>query len=67
MTKMAKRLHSTVNGMVTDLSSMSILIRLALPDKVAVLFASSQYFCTINITNVMHSRTTAMADAPSLS
>ena len=40
MTKMAAREQSTVSGMVTDLSSMSILARLALPVRVAAVLRS---------------------------
>ena len=67
MTKSAMRLQMIDRGIVTDLSEMSMRARLALPVRVAVLFASSTYFWTTNIASVMQSRTTAIAAAPSLS
>ncbi len=67
MTKMAMAEHMTVSGTRTEASVMSMRWRLALPDSVAVALASSTYFCTKNMTNVMESSTTAMAAAPFLS
>ncbi len=67
ITKKAARDQRMVSGIVTLLSSMSILARDALPVRVAAVLASRYYFCTQNISRVMHSSTTAMAAAPSLS
>ena len=67
MTKIAISEHSTVRGVVTERSSMSILPRDALPVRVAAVFFSSTYFCTRYITRVMDSSTTAIAAAPCLS
>ena len=60
-------MHITVSGTVTLLSSMRMRTRLALPVSVAVLRASSTYFCIMNSTNVISSSITAIAAAPCVS
>ena len=67
MTKMATAEQNTVSGILTLLSSMSILPLEALPVRVAAVFFSSTYFWTANIASVIASRTTAIAAAPALS
>ena len=66
-TKAAMTPHRMVSGSVTERSVMSMRAREALPVSVAVLLASSTYFCTMNMSSVMHRSTTAIAAAPSLS
>ena len=67
MTNRAPRLQIVVSGILTLLSSMSILALEAFPVRVAVDFFSSTYFWTANMARVMHRSTTAIAEAPALS
>ena len=67
ITNAGPREHRTVRGILTLLSSMSILPLEAFPVRVAVDLASRTYFWTMNIASVMHKRTTAIAAAPALS
>ena len=67
MTKRAIAAQKTVRGILTLLSSMSILALDAFPVRVAAVFFSNTYFWTANIPRVITNRTTAIAAAPGLS
>ena len=63
MTNVEITAQTTERGIVTDLSSISILCLEALPDKVENVFFSSAYFWTMNTDIETSSRTNDMAAA----